>query len=78
VGLSRSTYYRLWQPKIEAREKIKRTPRRALSEEERQAIIDVLHEDRFVDKAPAAIVATLLDEGRYLDSHNVSHPLITP
>jgi putative transposase len=36
--------------------------------EERQAVIDVLHEKRFMDKAPAAIYAALLDEGRYLCS----------
>lgn len=31
-------------------------------------VIDVLHEDRFVDKAPAEVYATLLDEGVYLCS----------
>jgi putative transposase len=32
---------------------------------ERQAILDVLHTDRFVDKAPTEVYATLLDEGIY-------------
>ena len=41
---------------------------RALSPEERQEVLDMMHEDRFVDQAPAAIYATLLDEGRYLCS----------
>lgn len=31
-------------------------------------MLDVLHSDRFVDKAPAEIYATLLDEGTYLCS----------
>lgn len=41
---------------------------RALSPQEREAVLAVLHEDRFVDMAPAAVYATLLDEGRYLCS----------
>ena len=31
-------------------------------------MMDTLHEDRFVDRAPAAVYATLLEEGRYLCS----------
>ncbi|CAN5475623.1 hypothetical protein BH10CYA1_BH10CYA1_61840 [soil metagenome] len=41
---------------------------RALSEEERQRVLSVMHEDRFVDKPPSAIYATLLDEGIFLCS----------
>jgi putative transposase len=40
----------------------------ALSHEERHEVIDVLHEDRFVDKAPQEIYAALLDEEKYLCS----------
>lgn len=39
-----------------------------MSAEERQRILCVLHEDRFVDKAPSEVYATLLDEGIYLCS----------
>jgi putative transposase len=38
---------------------------RALSADERQAVLDVLHTDRFADKAPQEVYATLLDEGKY-------------
>ena len=41
------------------------TPPRALSAVERQTVRDVLHSERFVDKAPAQVVATLLDEDVY-------------
>lgn len=41
---------------------------RALSQAERAEVLGVLHEDRFVDQAPASIYATLLDDGRYLCS----------
>jgi putative transposase len=41
---------------------------RALSPAERQAILRVLHSERFADTAPAEAWATLLDEGVYLGS----------
>jgi len=41
---------------------------RALSASERQAILELLHSERFVDVAPAEVWATLLDEGIYLGS----------
>jgi len=41
------------------------TPPRALSPVERETVRDVLHSERFVDKAPAQVVATLLDEDIY-------------
>jgi putative transposase len=44
------------------------TPARALSQEERETVRDVLNSTRFQDCAPAAIQATLLDEGQYLCS----------
>ncbi len=40
-------------------------PPLALTPEERQAVSDVLHSDRFVDSAPHQAYATLLDEGVY-------------
>ena len=41
---------------------------RALSGAERASVLAVLHEDRFQDRSPAAVQATLLDEGQYLCS----------
>ena len=41
---------------------------RALAAAERQAILDMLHSERFADTAPAEAWATLLDEGIYLGS----------
>ena len=39
-----------------------------LTDDEVQAIQDVLHEDRFIDLPPREIVPTRADEGRYLGS----------
>ena len=43
-------------------------PARALSAAERAAVLLALHEERFQDRSPAAVQATLLDEGQYLCS----------
>jgi putative transposase len=43
-------------------------PARSLSEAERAGVLAVLHEERFQDRSPAALQATLLDEGQYLCS----------
>jgi putative transposase len=49
---------------------------RALSVAEQQAVRDVLHSDRFQDAAPAAVYATLLDEGTYLASERTMYRLL--
>ena len=43
-------------------------PARALNPVERASVLAVLHEERFQDRSPAAVQATLLDEGQYLCS----------
>jgi putative transposase len=43
-------------------------PPLALHEEESQALLDVVHQERFWDASPYQIYATLLDEGRYICS----------
>ena len=72
IGIARATWYRLRSPSTGVAttapvKAIKDVPRR-LSELEEKAIVDALHEGRFVDKAPAEVYATLLDEGIYLGS----------
>ena len=49
---------------------------RALPPEERQAVLDVLHEPRFVDLAPAEVYATLLDEGNHLCSERTMYRIL--
>jgi putative transposase len=49
---------------------------RALSPAEQQAVRDVLHSERFRDAAPAAVYATLLDEGTYLASERTMYRLL--
>jgi putative transposase len=49
---------------------------RALSEAERQAILDELHCERFVDVSPTEVWAIGLDEGRYLGSLSTFYRLL--
>ena len=66
LGVSRATFYRARKPKGPRGPRPK--SKRALSDAERQAVLDACHSERFVDRAPAEIQATLLDEGTYLCS----------
>jgi putative transposase len=52
------------------------TPARSLSEAERAAVLLVLHEERFQDRSPAAVQATLLDEGQYFCSTRTMYRIL--
>jgi putative transposase len=51
-------------------------PPLALDAHEKQVLLDSLNSERFVDTAPAAVHATLLDEGRYLGSVRTMYRLL--
>ncbi len=74
VALARATYYRR-RSRTPARADRRASPR-ALSLIERQTVLDTLHAPRFVDMAPAAVYATLLDEGTYLCSERTMYRLL--
>jgi putative transposase len=64
-------------PKQEARsQRAPREQHRALSDPEQRGVVDLLHEPRFVDLAPAQIYAMLLDEGRYLCSERTIYRIL--
>jgi putative transposase len=70
LGRSRATYYRRHR-RSPARPRPTRTRSaqpRALTPAERTQVLGVLHDERFVDQAPASVYAQLLDEGHYLCS----------
>ncbi len=70
LGVARSSYYyhHRKQRKTTDRKRSKPPCSWALSPEERQHVLDVLHSEEFIDKAPAQVYATLLDRGIYLCS----------
>jgi putative transposase len=73
LGLPKATYYRRLKPKPPP---ATRSCHRALGAEERQAVLEVLHEPRFADLAPAEVYAALLDEGRYLCSERTMYRVL--
>jgi putative transposase len=76
VGASVATVYRHRRPPESRPRRLRQAPARALSEAEREALLDVLHCERFVDCSPAQVYATLLDEGRYLASERTIYRLL--
>ena len=71
LGVPRASFYRQRcirgsrKPREDAS---RRSSHRALSEGERQAVLSVLHEERFIDLAPAQVYARFLDDGKFLCS----------
>ena len=66
VGLARATLYRRRQPARSSTPTPRAASSHALGPAERQAVLDVLHSERFVDQSPAEVQATLLEEQTYL------------
>ena len=75
LGVSRASFYRR-QRSTPGHQQPRPTPARALCEAEREQILDVLVGPRFVDRAPAEVVATLLDEGHYLCSERTMYRIL--
>ena len=51
-------------------------PARSLSDDERRRVLDELHSERFADKAPREVWATLLDEGTWLCSPRTMYRIL--
>lgn len=68
LGVSRASLYRARKPPAEPKKREPAPSPRRLSDEERQAVLDVLHEPEFADQPPAEVYARLLGRGVYLVS----------
>ena len=75
LEVCRSTLYRRRGPSTGQRQP-RPTPARALSETERGEVFDTLCSERFVDRSPAEVVATLLDEEVYLCSERTMYRVL--
>ena len=75
LEVSRSTFYRRRGPST-GQQQPRPTPARALSETERGEVFDTLCSERFVDRSPAEVVATLLDEEVYLCSERTMYRVL--
>jgi putative transposase len=76
VGLARATLYRRRQPTRPPTPTVRAASPRALVPAERQAVLDVLHSERFVDQSPAEVQATLLEEHTYLCSTRTMYRIL--
>jgi putative transposase len=91
TGRAHASYYRVHSKQSRAQsdtftsttEKVAAPPTRresaqprALSAAEREHVLEVLNCERFADMAPAAVHATLLDEGVYLCSESTMYRLL--
>jgi putative transposase len=68
LGMPRASFYRFEKSSAQMATKVTRKHRRALSDSEKAEVKATLYSERFVDKSPYQVYATLLDEGRYLCS----------
>lgn len=62
-------------PLPEAPPPVRSSPR-ALSGDDRRAVLDILRSARFMDRAPADVYASLLDEGTYLCSRSTMYRIL--
>jgi putative transposase len=76
LGKSRATHYRRRQPKPSRPRPARPAPANALTPLEQAHVLAVLRHDDFVDKAPAQVWATLLDEGQYLCSESTMYRIL--
>lgn len=75
LGRSRASHYRARRGPVYGPPKPRHSPR-ALSPAEADTVVATLNEERFCDKAPAQVWATLLDEGTYLASISTMYRLL--
>ncbi len=77
-GVPRASWYRHERPVPVAYGPKQRraSPRRSLSANERTDVLETVNSQRFAYQAPAEIVATLLDEGRYMCSERTMYRVL--
>ena len=75
LGRSRASHYRAKRPPRCGPPAPRRSVR-ALAPDEADSVVEVLNSERFCDKAPAQVWATLLDEGTYLASVSTMYRLL--
>jgi putative transposase len=78
LGVSRATVYRRRSQvqSADGEQKPRPTPARALAEDQRQEVLDILYSEPFVDRAPGEVFATLLDRGVYLCAERTMYRIL--
>ena len=68
LGLSRATVYRATSPAAPPAVRIRGPNARRLSDDERRAILDMMHSPEFADQPPSEVFPKLLSQGIYMAS----------
>ena len=76
LGVPRASFYRAVAPPKEREPREPVRPSNALTEKERQRILNVLHSERYIDCPPAAVFHSLLDKGVYLASERTMYRIL--
>jgi putative transposase len=78
LDVSRATAYRRLRPEVKPQPELptKRRSHRALDEQERATLLDIMDSDRFLDQPPREILGALLKEGTYLASVSTMYRLL--
>jgi putative transposase len=76
LGVSRATLYRQTQPAMPVSTPVRAPSPRRLGDLERQAVLDALHSEEFVDQPPPEVYARLLSRGIYLASIRTMYRLL--
>jgi putative transposase len=76
LDVSRATFYRYITP-AQKPAAVRPAPPLSLTHEERTTVLDELCGERFQDVAPLEVVATLLDDGRYLCSARTMYRILS-
>jgi putative transposase len=76
LGVSRATIYRSTRPSSPPQSHSRAPSPRRVSDEERAALMGVLHSPEFVDQPPHEVYATLLSRGVYLASIRTMYRLL--
>lgn len=77
LGVPRASLYRRRNSgKVTDDKQPRPKPQRALSDEEKELVTAELHSERFMDKAPGEVYATLLDDGVYLCSERTMYRIL--
>lgn len=76
LGVPRSSWYRSRRSQANDKTKTHPKPKRALTQDERSQVRDILNSERFVDNAPRTVFAALLDQGKYYCSYRTMYRIL--
>ena len=76
LGVPRASLYRHRRCTAEPEVTVQRRSHRRLGDDERRRVLEALHAERFADRAPAEVYATLLDEEKYLCSERTMYRIL--